>query len=74
MSLPMRDAFSVSMRCDAWLEDPEPGDGWPSEIDLRVSGRPAVYRLDRSQVAGLGVEGDLLLGWRSGDVIASELR
>jgi hypothetical protein len=59
---------------DAWLEDPESGDGWPGEIDLRVSSRPAVYRLDRSQVAGLGVEGDLLLGWRSGDVIASELR
>lgn len=58
---------------DDWLEDPPPGQGWPAEIDLRVNGRPPVYRLDRAGVAGLGLEGDLLLGWRGGDAIAAEL-
>jgi len=58
---------------DGWLEEPSPGSGWPAEIDLRVSSRPAVYRLDRAEVAGLGLEGDLLLGWRAGDAIAAEL-
>jgi hypothetical protein len=59
---------------DDWLEDPPPGIGWPGEIDLRVSTRPPMYRLDRSGAAGLGLEGDLLLGWRGGDAIAAELR
>lgn len=58
---------------DGWLEDPDPGQSWPAEIDLRVSGRTPVYRLDRAGVACLGVEGDLLLGWRAGDAIAAEL-
>jgi hypothetical protein len=58
---------------DGWLEDPSPGDGWPSELDLRTSTRPPVYHLDRAAVAGLGLEGDLLLGWRGGDAIAQEL-
>jgi len=59
---------------DGWLEDPLRGSGWPGESELRVSSRPPVYRLDRAAVAGLGVEGDLLLGWRAGDAIAAELR
>jgi hypothetical protein len=58
---------------DGWLENPESGSGWPAELQLRVSSRPPVYRLDRAEVAGLGVEGDLLLGWRAGDAIAGEL-
>lgn len=58
---------------DGWLEDPAPGDGWPSEIDLRISARPSIYHLDRASVAGLGLEGDLLLGWRGGDAIGQEL-
>lgn len=58
---------------DDWLEDPPPGIGWPCEIDLRVSTRPPMYRLDRSAAGGLGLEGDLLLGWRAGDAIAAEL-
>jgi len=58
---------------DGWLEDPRPGIGWPAEIDLRLSTRPPIYHLDRAAVAGLGLEGDLLLGWRGGDAIASEL-
>jgi hypothetical protein len=58
---------------DGWLEDPPPGQGWPGETDLRISSRPPIYHLDRSAVAGLGLEGDLLLGWRAGDAIAEEL-
>jgi hypothetical protein len=58
---------------DGWLEDPLPGTGWPAEIDLRISTRPPIYHLDRASVAGLGLEGDLLLGWRGGDAIAGEL-
>jgi len=58
---------------EGWLEDPRRGAGWPTESDLRVSSRPPVYRLDRTAVAGLGIEGDLLLGWRAGDAIAAEL-
>lgn len=58
---------------DDWLEDPPPGQGWPAEVDLRVSTKPPVYRLLRAGVAGLGLEGDLLLGWRGGDAIAAEL-
>ncbi len=58
---------------DGWLEDPAPGSGWPAEVDLKVSSRPSVYRLGRAGVGGLGVEGDLLLGWRAGDALAAEL-
>jgi len=58
---------------DGWLEDPAPGGGWPSEVDLRISSRPSVHHLDRACVGGLGLEGDLLLGWRGGDAIAQEL-
>jgi len=58
---------------DDWLEDPPPGHSWPAEIDLRASARRPVYRLDRGSIAGLGLEGDLLLGWRGGDALASEL-
>ena len=58
---------------DGWLEDPRPGRSWPAEVELRVSGRAPVYRLDRAGVACLGLEGDLLLGWRAGDAIAAEL-
>lgn len=58
---------------DGWLEDPLPGMGWPTEIDLRLSARPSIYHLDRAAVAALGFEGDLLLGWRGGDAIAAEL-
>jgi hypothetical protein len=58
---------------DGLLEDSPPGTGWPAEIDLRLSTRPPIYHLDRAAVAGLGLEGDLLLGWRGGDAIAAEL-
>jgi hypothetical protein len=55
------------------LPDPRPGAGWPSDADVRASSRQPVYCLDRSIVAGLGVEGDLLLGWRTGEAIIADL-
>lgn len=58
---------------DGWLEDPPAQHGWPGEIDLRLSSRPPIHHLDRSAAGGLGLEGDLLLGWRGGDVIAADL-
>ncbi|MBJ21682.1 MAG: NAD(P)/FAD-dependent oxidoreductase [bacterium] len=58
---------------DGWLEDPTDQTGWPGEIDLRLSSRPPIFHLDRAAAAGLGLEGDLLLGWRGGDAIAAEL-
>jgi len=58
---------------DDWLEDGPSGTGWPGEARLRVPGRAPVYRLDRAAVASLGLEGDLLLGWRAGDAVAAEL-
>jgi hypothetical protein len=57
----------------AAVADPAKGAGWPAEIQLRLSQRPPVYDLPRHNVAALGVEGDLLLGWRAGDSISSEL-
>ncbi len=59
---------------DVLLSDPAPGRGWPAEIDIRVSARPSIHALDREGVAALGLEGELLLGWRATDVIRSELR
>ncbi|MEZ4218899.1 MAG: hypothetical protein R3E88_20685 [Myxococcota bacterium] len=58
---------------DEWLEELPAGGTWPAEAELRVSSRPPVYRLDRPALAGLGLEGDLVLGWRSGDAIAADL-
>jgi hypothetical protein len=58
---------------DLALEDPAPGAGWPSEVELRLLSKPPVYRLPREEVGVLGVEGDCLLGWRAGDAILSDL-
>jgi hypothetical protein len=55
------------------VEDPAPGTGWPSEVDLRLLSKPPVYRLAREQIGVLGVEGDCLLGWRAGDAILADL-
>jgi hypothetical protein len=69
---PQQDAIPL-WDDDDWLEDQPAGSEWPGEAVVRVHSRPPVYRLDRPAVAGLGLEGELLLGWRSGDVIAAEL-
>ncbi len=58
---------------DHLLEDPLRGVCWPGEIDLRASAKLPVYLLDRAFVGGLGVEGDLLLGLRAGEVLRREL-
>jgi hypothetical protein len=58
---------------DSALEEPEAAEGWPGEIDIRVASKQPVYRLDRAAVAGLGFEGEILLGWRGGDAIAADL-
>jgi hypothetical protein len=55
------------------LPAPGPGDGWPGEVEIRTPGRQPVYRLPREGLAGLGLEGDLLLGWRAGDAIRDDL-
>lgn len=58
---------------DHLLEDPLRGACWPGELDLRASAKLPVYLLDRAFVGGLGVEGDLLLGLRAGEVLRREL-
>ncbi|NQZ97746.1 MAG: hypothetical protein HRU01_14645 [Myxococcales bacterium] len=40
---------------------------------FRLSIKPSCYVLDRGGVAGLGFEGDILLGWRGGEAIAASL-
>ena len=59
--------------CDDRLEDPVNGACWPGEFDLRVSTKLPIYLLDRSWVAGLGLEGDLLLGLKAGEALRAEL-
>ena len=68
----------VSWRDPGWddeaaLGDPARGEGWPGEVELRASSRPPVQVLPREGVAALGLEGDLLLGWRAGDALAADL-
>ncbi|MCH8133222.1 MAG: hypothetical protein E2O66_06020 [Deltaproteobacteria bacterium] len=56
-----------------WLADPPDGGGWPDVCEIRLGTKQEIYQLDRAAVAGLGFEGDLLLGWRGGDAIAADL-
>lgn len=55
------------------LLDPPRGASWPCEVEIQASSRPRVYVLAREGLAGLGLEGEILLGWRAGDVIRSDL-
>lgn len=57
----------------ARLADPPGAGGWPSPSELRLDTKQPVYALERASIAGLGSEGDLLLGWRGGDAIAADL-
>jgi hypothetical protein len=52
---------------------PAMGQGWPGEVEIHAAGRRPIFCLPREGVAGLGLEGDLLLGWRAGDAIRTEL-
>lgn len=49
------------------------GAGWPTEVEIRTPLKPPVFALPREELAGLGPEGDLLLGWQAGDTIAAAL-
>jgi len=56
------------------LADPAgAGGGWPTEVEIRTPLKPPVFALPREELAGLGPEGDLLLGWQAGDTIAAAL-
>jgi hypothetical protein len=58
---------------DEFLADPRGEGSWPAEVPLRPTSRTPAYVLDRWKLGALGFEGDLLLGWRAGDTIASDL-
>jgi hypothetical protein len=58
---------------EAAVPGPGPGHGWPGEVEIHSSGRRPVFCLPREGLAGLGLEGELLLGWRAGDAIGAEL-
>jgi hypothetical protein len=59
---------------DEFLADPHGEGSWPAGTPLRPTSRTPAYVLDRWKLGALGFEGDLLLGWRAGDAIASDLR
>ncbi len=58
---------------DELLADPAGAGGRRAGSALRPISRAPTYVLDRSKLGALGFEGDLLLGWRAGDAIASDL-
>jgi hypothetical protein len=58
---------------DEFLADHHGEGGWPAGVPLRPISRAPAYVLDRWRLGALGFEGDLLLGWRAGDAIASDL-
>jgi hypothetical protein len=58
---------------DEFLADPRGARGRAAGAALRPIARTPAYVLDRSRLAALGFDGDLLLGWRAGDSIASDL-
>ena len=55
------------------MSQPAQAAGWPSAVGVRTRSREPVFVLPREQVASLGLEGELLLGWRAGDAIREEL-
>ena len=56
---------------DAARFEAMPG-AWPAPLELRAGRRP-IYRLERSHVAALGAEGEILLGLRAGEAILADL-
>lgn len=66
-------APEVTWDDDALRGAPAGSRRWPRPAEIRLSQRPAIFTLDRDAVAPLGLEGDLLLGWRAGDAIADGL-
>lgn len=51
--------------------EPDAPCGWPGAVDVRAA--RDVWLLPREPLGGLGAEGDLLLGVRAGDALASSL-
>jgi len=66
-------AASPRWDSDEWLTDPPINGSWPAACEVRVASRPPIFALDRSGLGGLGFEGDVMLGWRTGDAVAAEL-
>ena len=58
---------------DEFLADPRSEGSRSAGVPLRPISRTPAYVLDRWKLAALGFDGDLLLGWRAGDAIASDL-
>ena len=58
---------------DAARMDPARGSGWPEPADIRTPGRQPVFQIPRAELGSLGVEGELLFGWRAGDAIRESL-
>jgi hypothetical protein len=58
---------------DEFLADPQSESHRAPGVAFRPISRTPAYVLDRWKLAALGFEGDLLLGWRAGDAIASDL-
>jgi len=58
---------------DGSIGEPPASRRWPRPLEARLSHRPAIFALDRDALAPLGLDGDLLLGWRAGDAIAEKL-
>ncbi len=56
---------------DAVRFDPAPS-AWPAPLELRAGRRP-IYRLERSHVAALGAEAEILLGLAAGEAILADL-
>ncbi|HIG69459.1 MAG TPA: hypothetical protein EYQ46_05500 [Myxococcales bacterium] len=73
------DVERIPIKTPVWdddhlLEDPANNACWPGELDLRADSKLPIYMLDRSWVAGLGFEGDMLLGLRAGELLQKDLR
>ncbi|MBW2578421.1 MAG: hypothetical protein JRE38_10180 [Deltaproteobacteria bacterium] len=58
---------------DEFLADPRSEGSRPAGVPLKPISRTPAYVLDRWKLAAQGFDGDLLLGWRAGDAIASDL-
>lgn len=60
-------------RWDDPMSQPAQAAGWPGNVEVRTRSREPVFVLPREEMAALGIEGELLLGWRASDVIRDEL-
>ena len=54
---------------EAAVAGPGSGVGWPGAVEIHTPGRHPVFCLPREGLAGLGLEGELLLGWRGEETL-----